>query len=105
MLGSAASRGWLASTLGQSRNATVAVEARGAGKSLPGGGTQFYIPNLKVAHIKALFPAHLRLRPGHRARRCGRRRLPFSRRVVVQTKAFTTAAPISAVPTLVVPSL
>jgi hypothetical protein len=32
-----------------------AVEARGAGKNLPGGGTQFYIPNLKVAHIKAHF--------------------------------------------------
>jgi hypothetical protein len=32
------------------RNA--AVEAKGGSKGLPGGGTQFYIPNLKVGHIK-----------------------------------------------------
>lgn len=30
----------------------AAAEARGAGKNLPGGGTQFYIPNLTVAHIR-----------------------------------------------------
>lgn len=30
----------------------AAVEAKGGSKNLPGGGTQFYIPNLKVAHIK-----------------------------------------------------
>lgn len=29
-----------------------AIEARGGSKNLPGGGTQFYIPNLKVAHIQ-----------------------------------------------------
>lgn len=28
-----------------------ALEASGASKGLPGGGTQFYIPNLKIAHI------------------------------------------------------
>ena len=33
------------------RNA--AVEAKGGSKNLPGGGTQFYIPNLKVAHISS----------------------------------------------------
>lgn len=30
-----------------------AIEARGGSKNLPGGGTQFYIPNLKVGHIGA----------------------------------------------------
>ncbi|MES2296114.1 MAG: hypothetical protein V4582_03685 [Pseudomonadota bacterium] len=30
-----------------------ALEGKGGGKNLPGGGTQFYIPNLKVAHISA----------------------------------------------------
>ncbi len=34
----------------QSRRNT-AVEAKGGSKNLPGGGTQFYIPNLKVGHI------------------------------------------------------
>lgn len=29
------------------------VEAKGASKNLPGGGTQFYIPNLKVGHIRS----------------------------------------------------
>ena len=33
------------------RNA--AVEAKGGSKNLPGGGTQFYIPNLKVEHISS----------------------------------------------------
>lgn len=31
----------------------AAVEAKGGSKNLPGGGTQFYIPNLKVGHIKS----------------------------------------------------
>ncbi len=30
-----------------------AVEGRGRSKKLPGGGTQFYIPNLKVGHIRS----------------------------------------------------
>ncbi len=30
-----------------------AIEASGGSKKLPGGGTQFYIPNLKVAHISS----------------------------------------------------
>jgi hypothetical protein len=30
-----------------------ALEAAGGSKNLPGGGTQFYIPNLKVGHIGA----------------------------------------------------
>lgn len=34
----------------QSRR-NAAVEAKGGSKNLPGGGTQFYIPNLKVGHI------------------------------------------------------
>ena len=29
------------------------VEAKGPSKNLPGGGTQFYIPNLTVGHIQA----------------------------------------------------
>lgn len=33
------------------RNA--AVEAKGGSKNLPGGGTQFYIPSLKVAYISS----------------------------------------------------
>lgn len=32
-------------------NRDSAVEAKGMSKNLPGGGTQFYFPNLKVAHI------------------------------------------------------
>jgi len=31
----------------------ASIEAKGGSKNLPGGGTQFYIPNLKVAHISA----------------------------------------------------
>ena len=30
-----------------------ALESKGGGNRLPGGGTQFYIPNLTVAHISA----------------------------------------------------
>lgn len=30
-----------------------AIEAKGGSKNLPGGGTQFYIPNLKVGHISS----------------------------------------------------
>jgi len=30
----------------------VAKEAKGSAKNLPGGGTQFYIPNLTFAHIR-----------------------------------------------------
>jgi hypothetical protein len=30
-------------------------EAKGSSANLPGGGTQFYIPNLKVAHIKETY--------------------------------------------------
>ncbi len=36
----------------KSRRDTV-VEAKGQSKNLPGGGTQFYIPNLKVQHLKS----------------------------------------------------
>ena len=38
---------------GQQSKRNSALEARGAGKGLPGGGTQFYIPNLTVASISA----------------------------------------------------
>ena len=30
-------------------------EAKGSSANLPGGGTQFYIPNLKVVHIKETY--------------------------------------------------
>lgn len=36
---------------GQSQRDELA-EKSGGGKKLPGGGTQFYIPNLKYAHVK-----------------------------------------------------
>ena len=36
----------------QSRR-NAALEAKGGSKGLPGGGTQFYIPNLTVAQISA----------------------------------------------------
>lgn len=29
----------------------ISIESKGSSKNLPGGGTQFYIPNLKVAHL------------------------------------------------------
>jgi hypothetical protein len=37
---------------GQQSKRDAAVEAKGGSANLPGGGTQFYIPNLKVAHIE-----------------------------------------------------
>ena len=36
----------------QSRR-NAALEGKGSTKNLPGGGTQFYIPNLTVAQISA----------------------------------------------------
>jgi hypothetical protein len=36
---------------GQQSKRDAAIEAKGGSAKLPGGGTQFYIPNLKVAHI------------------------------------------------------
>jgi hypothetical protein len=36
---------------GQQSKRDAAVEAKGGSKNLPGGGTQFYIPNLTVGHI------------------------------------------------------
>lgn len=35
----------------QASKRNSAVEKKGGSKNLPGGGTQFYIPNMKVAHI------------------------------------------------------
>jgi hypothetical protein len=37
---------------GEQSRRNAAKEAKGGSRNLPGGGTQFYIPNLKVAHIK-----------------------------------------------------
>jgi hypothetical protein len=52
--------GWFGGFKGMSRfdDATkskrdAAVEARGGSSKLPGGGTQIYIPNLKVGHIRS----------------------------------------------------
>ena len=36
---------------GEQSRRNAAIEAKGGSRNLPGGGTQFYIPNLKVAHI------------------------------------------------------
>jgi hypothetical protein len=36
---------------GEKSKRDKAVEAKGGSKNLPGGGTQFYIPNLTVGHI------------------------------------------------------
>lgn len=36
---------------GQKSKRNDALEAKGASTNLPGGGTQFYIPNFKVGHI------------------------------------------------------
>lgn len=52
--------GWFGGFKGMSRideksasKRDSAVESKGTSRNLPGGGTQFYIPNLKVAHIRA----------------------------------------------------
>jgi len=37
---------------GEQSRRNAAIEAKGGSRNLPGGGTQFYIPNLKVAHIE-----------------------------------------------------
>ena len=36
---------------GEQSRRNAAIEAKGGSRNLPGGGTQFYIPNLKFAHI------------------------------------------------------
>jgi hypothetical protein len=51
--------GWFGGFKGMARKGNGAsmrdagVEKSGGGKNLPGGGTQFYIPNLKYAQVKA----------------------------------------------------